>query len=235
MKKNSEACLVCGEDLVYFEMHREMECIYCHRNFMTNVACKNGHYICDECHAGSAVRSIVETCNRMTGKDPVEIAMTLMNDEHVHLHGPENHVIVGAALLTAYRNAGGDMDFDKAMREMVLRGSKVPGGACGFWGCCGAAVSGGIFYSIVSGASPMTVESWGNANVMTAKCLSVIGSIGGPRCCKRNAFIAIQQAVPFVAEHLGVQLLLPNHIICTFYKNNKQCIGSRCPFNPVHY
>lgn len=30
-----------------------------------------------------------------------------------HMHGPEHHIMVGAALLTAYKNAGGDIDLGK--------------------------------------------------------------------------------------------------------------------------
>ena len=52
--------------------------------------------------------------------------------------------MVGAALLTAYRNAGGEIDLEPALREMMNRGKSVPGGACGFWGACGAGLSSGI-------------------------------------------------------------------------------------------
>ena len=45
-----------------------------------------------------------------------------------HMHGPEHHIMVGSALLTAYHNAGGQIDLPKALSEMISRGSKVPGG-----------------------------------------------------------------------------------------------------------
>lgn len=77
------------------------------------------------------------------------------------MHGPEHHVMVGSALLTAYKNAGGEIDLVKALSEMQARGKKVPGGACGFWGACGAGVSAGMFVSIVTGSTPLTNEAWG--------------------------------------------------------------------------
>ena len=40
--------------------------------------------------------------------------------------------MVGAALLTAYHNAGGKVELWKALPEMYHRGKEVPGGACGF-------------------------------------------------------------------------------------------------------
>ena len=51
-----------------------------------------------------------------------------------HMHGPEHHTMVGFALLTAYKNAGGEIDLVSALGEMQKRGKQVPGGACGFLG-----------------------------------------------------------------------------------------------------
>ena len=34
--KSQNACLVCGKELIYHEESVEMECIYCHKKFMSN-------------------------------------------------------------------------------------------------------------------------------------------------------------------------------------------------------
>ena len=59
--------------------------------------------------------------------------------------------MVGAALLTAYKNAGGAINLRESVMEMLNRGKAVPGGTCGFWGACGAGISAGMFVSILSG------------------------------------------------------------------------------------
>ena len=64
-------------------------------------------------------------------------------------------MLVGAVLLTVYHNCGGQIDYPWAMEEMVRRGREVPGGICGFWGCCGAAVSTGIAFSVMKKATPL--------------------------------------------------------------------------------
>ena len=137
--------------------------------------------------------------------------------------------MVGAALLTAYRNAGGKLDLEAALQEMHSRGKAVPGGACGFWGACGAGVSAGQFVAIATGSTPLAVEPWGLSNQMTAKALESIGKVGGPRCCKRDSYLAILAAVAFAEEHLDVHMekSMP---ICTRSRQNNQCIGKRCPF-----
>ena len=110
----------------------------------------------------------------------------------------------------------------------------MPGGACGFWGCCGAAVSTGIFVSIVTGSSPLSGKSWGLCNEMTSRALASLAAVGGPRCCKRNSFLATIEAVKFAREKLGVSMELPEKIQCAFFPENQQCLRKKCPFNPLH-
>ncbi|MBQ9574004.1 MAG: hypothetical protein IJR27_01860, partial [Synergistaceae bacterium] len=144
-------------------------------------------------------------------------------------HGPEHHIMVGSALLTAYRNAGGNINLESSLAEMITRGKEVPGGSCGYWGACGAGISTGIFISIISGADPLSVEPFRLAHLMTAEALKAIGTVGGPRCCKRDSFLAILNAVDFVKDKFNVEMIKPK-ISCNYSSHNNQCIGIRCPF-----
>lgn len=172
---------------------------------------------------------ILELCLGENSKNPIEILRKLMGLPACHMHGPEHHIMVGAALLTAYKNAGGNVDLPAALTEIKTRGLQVPGGACGFWGACGAGVSAGMFVSIVTGATPMAEQDWGLSNRMTSAALGAIGAVGGPRCCKRDSYLAVTAAVEFVREHLGVAMEL-QPITCVHSALNNQCIGNRCPF-----
>ena len=233
MTQKIEACLICGEPLVYYETAREMTCVYCGRTFPSNAACEAGHFVCDACHSRKAVENILAYCGTCESRDPIAIAKALMADPFVHMHGPEHHVLVGAALLTAWHNSGGQGDFPAALAELARRGEQVPGGACGFWGCCGAAVSAGIFFSVAAGATPLAGESWGLANRATAAALQAIGDIGGPRCCKRDSFTAILQAADLCRRELGVDMEIPERVVCGFFPQNRECLGRRCPYHPA--
>ena len=92
-------------------------------------------------------------------------------------------------------------------------------------------MSAGMFISIVTGSTPLKNDEWRLSNLMTAAALEKIGKIGGPRCCKRDSFLAVQTAVAFAQEHLGIQMELPSRIVCGFSPLNAQCIGGRCPFH----
>ncbi len=223
-----EECLICGAPLKYSKNEELMECAICGKKENSKTACKNGHYVCNECHT-QGMDSIVGVCLTETSKNPIKIIQKMMALPFCHMHGPEHHVMVGAALLTAYKNAGGDINLTKALSEMQARGKKVPGGACGFWGACGAGISAGMFVSIVTGSTPLAKESWGLANKMTSSALGAIGEVGGPRCCKRDSYLAIIKAVAFSKAHLGVEMEL-EPMKCSHSAKNNQCIGERCPF-----
>ena len=224
----NEECLICGEPLEYSEYDKLMECAICHQKGKSKTACGNGHYICNECHMQGA-DSMIGVCLAESSKDPAAIIQKLMALPFCHMHGPEHHVMVGSALLTAYRNAGGEIDLVKSLSEIQARGKEVPGGACGYWGACGAGVSAGMFVSIVTGSTPLANEAWGLSNKMTASALGAIGEVGGPRCCKRDSYISIIKAVEFAKEYLGVEMELGG-IKCIHAAQNNQCIGVRCPF-----
>ena len=228
-----EECLICKAPLEYLAIDRLMECAICHKKENSKTHCIHGHYVCNECHT-AGMDSIIGLCLQETSKNPAAIIEKMMAMPFCHMHGPEHHVMVGAALLTAYKNAGGDIYLPEALTEMMNRGKSVPGGACGFWGACGAGISAGMFVSIITGSTPLGQESFAWSHKMTAKALGNIGEVGGPRCCKRDSYLSILSAIDFVRENFGVEMERPE-IICSHSAENNQCIGKRCPFSKINH
>lgn len=229
----NEECLICSAPLEYLESDVLMECEICHKQEFSRTRCVHGHYVCSECHT-KGLDAIIGYCEKETSKNPIAIIETMMRMPFCHMHGPEHHVMVGAALLCAYHNAGGSIDLHSALIEMMNRGKTVPGGACGFWGACGAGISSGMFVSVISKSTPLANEPYALSHLMTSESLGTIGRIGGPRCCKRNSFLSILAAADFVKEHFGIELETQD-VICGYSAKNNQCIGTRCPFSPLNH
>lgn len=234
----NEECLICGEPIEYLAHDTLMECVLCHRQEQSKSRCSNGHYVCNDCHT-SGMDSIVLLCLGETSKSPIDILEKMMSKSFCHIHGPEHHVLVGAALLTAYHNAVKEMpeatyriDLSEALVEMMHRGKQVPGGACGYWGACGAALSAGMFVAIVTQNTPLATDTWRLSNLMTAKALESVANNGGPRCCKRDSYLSVLSAIAFVDQYMGVKMEQPQ-VTCTRSHRNNQCIGKECPFSPV--
>ena len=155
-----------------------------------------------------------------------------MASSFVHMHGPEHHFIVGASLLCAFCNTYGEVDLENALNAVISRGKKVPGGFCGMAGCCGAAVSAGIFLSVILKATPMSKEEWALSNRMTSRCLEAVSRLGGPRCCKRDSYTTILAAAEFLREELGKPLGVSDEILCSHFGDNAECLKVECPYFP---
>lgn len=224
----NEECLICKAPLEYLNEDITMECAICHSQESSKTRCVNGHYVCNECHS-KGIDKIVSVCLNETSKDPIAILEKMMSMDFCHMHGPEHHIMVGAALLAAYKNAGGNIELSKALLEMYNRGKSVPGGVCGFWGACGAGISTGMYVSIITNATPLSQKSWGLSNLMTSRALKEIGENGGPRCCKRDSYLAIMEAVKFTKEHFGIEMGL-TPVVCSRSHLNNQCLKTECPF-----
>ncbi len=149
------------------------------------------------------------------------------------MHGPEHHFLIPAVLLTAYYNTAEIEDEKKAagLKKARERAEKVLGGFCGFYGDCGAAVGTGITVSVLTGSTPLSKQEWRLSNLMTAKSLFAIANHGGARCCKRNSFLAIAEAVTFLKEQFGVSLPVHDGLKCEFSALNKECLKKGCPFH----
>ena len=230
MVSHAENCLICGAGLVYSATATTAACHLCGAQHQTNALCSNSHYVCDTCHATEGIVFIGQHAGTTSHKNPVAIATEMMRHPGVKMHGPEHHYLAVAALLAAYRNAGGVVDLAKALENAEQRAKKVPGGICGLWGSCGAGIGTGIFISLVTGATPLSGKEWSLANTMTSRSLDVIANHGGPRCCKRNTWLALLQAAAYAGEQFQIIMEVPDSIVCEFSHRNKQCRNTACPF-----
>ena len=166
------------------------------------------------------------------GCDPVRIAHEIMRRDYINMHGPEHHFLDGAAFLAAYRNAGGEIDLDKALDELAKRTVKMPGAMCGQWGICGSAASVGAALSVIHGTGPLSTDEFYKDNMrFTSAAIAKMGEIGGARCCKRNAYLSLSMGATFVRGKYGIPMETAP-IVCDDSARNGQCIGKRCPFHP---
>lgn len=167
---------------------------------------------------------------KCTSKNPVLIAKELMAKDYINMHGPEHHFLDGGAFIVAYKNAGGDIDLDYALDSLSKRTIKMPGGMCGGWGVCGAVTGVGAALSVINRITPLTDgDMYGENMEHTSRAVIEMSKIGGPRCCKRNAYITLTNGARFVNEKYGVKMEYSD-IICEYSEKNPQCIRAKCPF-----
>lgn len=173
---------------------------------------------------------IIRDIKQQTGTNPVRIFKAMARQDYINMHGPEHHILDGASLLVAFANAGGKIDLDAALEKLAAEGLRMPGAMCGLWGVCGAITSIGAALSIIDGTGPLSTDgTWGSHMQYTAAAVAELGTVNGPRCCKRDAMLAFKHGVEYVNAHYGVTLEYEPQV-CEFSARNAQCIGARCPF-----
>ena len=232
--EHKTGCLICGKELVYFDEVRLLKCYYCGETENANASCVDGHFVCDRCHGSSANDLIEHYCGKSQETDPIKMAVELMSSPLIKMHGPEHHFLVPAVLLTAYANLTNlpIQDLMIQLSKARKRAEIVPGGFCGFQGACGAAIGTGIFLSITTKSTPTSKESWGLSNLLTSESLKAIAEHGGPRCCKRDSYLALLTATEFMREHYGATWQIQKPVLCKFSPLNMECLFQECPFFP---
>ena len=163
---------------------------------------------------------------------PLGLLEELMDIPGMPMHCPPHHFLMPALLLVLAGRAQKIPyeQFEEDLLEIEERAKEVPGGACGFYGNCGAAVGIGLFLSVYTGTDPHSEEYWGECNLATGRALQSIGEIAGPRCCKRNSFLALISALDTMEEFLHISIPRTGEIRCKYHDANPDCKGSDCPF-----
>lgn len=173
---------------------------------------------------------ILRDIKKETGTNPVKIFKNIAKNDYVNIHGPEHHILDGASILVAFKNAGGNLNLDDALEKLMNEGLRMPGAMCGLWGVCGAITSVGAALSIIDGTGPLSTDgTWGEHMQFTSNAACELGKINGPRCCKRDAMIAFKNGIEYINSHYNVTLET-SEINCEYSALNAQCIKERCPY-----
>jgi hypothetical protein len=226
-------CGVCARPLVYATESINKTCALCGKEEKTLIYCPAGHYVCDSCHSKAAIEVLRQVMASSKTTDPAAILEQVMSHPAVPMHGPEHHAIVPAAIIAAVSNSGYPLP-EGSVEKAIERASKVPGGWCGLYGDCGAAVGSGIAISVITGATPLTGKPRTLALAATCQALSRMLD-EHPRCCKRASRIAIQSTIDFLRENLVINLPQSDKTRCTYSLRNQQCAKEKCPFYPVDF
>ncbi|MDH3349251.1 MAG: DUF5714 domain-containing protein [Desulfobulbaceae bacterium] len=228
LQRQPNGCMQCGSEIIYEKNSTKRSCSFCGITEQSNSTCKNNHYICDSCHKQEAMTIINHICLTSKDKDLFSLFSTIRNHPAIPLHGPEHHSLIPGIILAVYRNNGGEID-DETIKNGIERAKKIPGGVCGFWGSCGAAIGAGIATAMILNATPLTAVSRQKAQNLTAKILTAISQIKGGRCCQRESWITLSQTALLSQEFLGIALPANHQIRCNQYHENKECIKVQCP------
>jgi hypothetical protein len=225
----TEDCAFCGTPLRYATEPVVAACVFCGLVSSTLIICPEGHFVCDACHGKAAIEAVSELLEHTVSKDPIEILELVLEHPSLPMHGPEHHALVPAILMAALRNAEHPVP-PNVVRQALDRGGRIPGGWCGFYGDCGAAVGAGVAIALVTGSTPLLGHRRSLAMGATAEALARMVD-DQPRCCKRASRIAVQAATEYLEEKMGIRLPSSGtRPKCRQSHRNRECPREPCPY-----
>lgn len=228
------SCLLCGSPLVDSAEIQPRTCALCRGMFESDLACRQGHFVCEGCCSAPADELIEKVCINSTSTRPLELAVTLLNVLSVPMQGPIHQYLVPAVLLTAYYNElENAAEKERKLRMARGRAADVIGDFCGFYGVCITGIGTGIFISLINDSGTDPEGDWRLANRMTTESLRCIEALGSLRCCKRDALMAIKTAKTFVQQNFQIKLDVPDAMTCDLRYFNQECLRENCPFLPL--
>jgi 7,8-dihydro-6-hydroxymethylpterin dimethyltransferase len=238
-KRYQQDCMICGSELEYLKEDQNITCHYCKVVKSANAVCKeSNHFVCDECHQQNGLEALKKICLATREEDMISLLKKIRSHPAIPMHGPEHHAMIPGIIVATYANRGGMITSgkekspvtDQTILSAIERGSKIPGGVCGFWGACGAAVGAGIAFSVLMGGSPLKANTRQKSHMISARLLAEIGKIAGPRCCQRESIAVLEMAVSLSEEFLSTPLLADEEILCRQDHKNRECIKKQCPY-----
>ena len=226
--RHQSDCLVCKSPLTYLTKAEEMCCHYCGMEVLSNARCEKKHFVCDDCHQQDGLEVIRQICSGSDEKDMIALLKKIRGHHAINMHGPEHHAMVPGIILATYKARGGNITSED-IQTGINRGSKVPGGVCGFWGSCGAAIGAGIAFSVIFEATPLTPKKRQQVQVVCSRILTKIAALAGARCCQRETILTLSEVAKLSRDILPVSLKADEKLACQQYLQNRECIRKQCP------
>jgi hypothetical protein len=235
LTEHNIACMICGTELIYDKTARDQVCYYCGSHETSAIFCPEGHFVCDSCHSMNALTFLEFLADTDTSVSPIEVANKAMTHPSFKFHGPEHHSLVPAAVLIAMKNRGmtkidGEPVTERTILEGIRRGSKIPGGWCGYAGACGACIGAGVAVALFIGSTPTRGRERTISHAATCRAL-VSNQDDLTRCCKRATYYGLSAAMNLLKEEYGIDLgSVPEPHSCQFSEKNRDCEKEDCPY-----
>ena len=223
-------CPICGQPMGRIPV-KKLVCYFCGQTGEADLACKDEHFVCEECRLANAKEMIEKVGLTSTETDPIKIADKLMIHPGIPIYGAEHHSIAAISLFKAIKNAKGEKVDKKDIKRLTALVEKIPYGSCGFIGVCGAAAGVGAALSALVGAGYMNDKERSMAMEVASRANLAIAKEGGPRCCVASVYTALEEGSKAAKEFVGVDLKpsLPLKS-CRFVARADDCRRLRCRF-----
>lgn len=222
--------LMCGSDKVC--RNTQKRCEQCMHGALSDIKCMDTGFQCSNCIIGNSIECIRDYCQTAVSRNPLEIAVQLLKSSFMPEHGVAYHFVVGASLLTAYKNCGGKVDLPQMLNMVFDCGKRLAVNEHTIWHNLGLGISAGIYVNLITQVMPFSSDNRKLSSLMTSRYLGVLTRDGAPACCKAETWLAITEAARFTHQIFEKEMELPEVVECSFYR--PECRDRNCRFFPAN-
>jgi hypothetical protein len=224
--------MLCGAELEYLAQALEVTCTSCGKVEHGHIRCPHGHYTCDTCHNRDAMAVIEQVAHTTESHDPFEIADLMMSNPRLPMLGCQHAYIAGGAFMAALKNEGSRGVTNDDLDEVFKRTAKqAHGGYCGLSGVCGIAPAIGACFAVLTGSKCGTTDAQRTTMEAVTRVSRAITGLTGPSCCKAYVWSALDVAVDYLRERLGIILPTRAKVVCTYaHRHPHGCREAACPY-----
>jgi len=220
-------CLKCNGKINHHNETIIVKCVECGIREKAQIICADGHYYCNVCASSRVVDKIYELLDKLDGKNPVDNAEILL--AKCGISGNSPHPLTTAAFLIAYKNLTQKITYEDIING-VTKATQIPGGWCGYYGNCGAAVGLGLSFAIINKSTPIHDKERSIANMVTSEGLVIVAEQGGPRCCIGSVRGVLEISEILAEKYLDIKFpeRKQKTIKCWQSQYNSECKKERC-------
>jgi len=194
-------CSICKGRICYKGYTFNAKCEFCGEQEDAYIICENDHYLCMDCASKEVMDKLYAIITEIKYENPLDVAEAIIAKCGISGHTP--HPITTASLLIGIKNTTGKITYEQVV-EGVERSYEIPGGWCGYYGACGAAIAIGVSFSVMLNATPSDDNERSLANLATSAALAGVAQLGGPCCCIGSIRISLERGIELIKEHLDI-------------------------------
>ena len=237
MAKCDIGCLLCDQNINDIDTAFLVPCSICGTPTTILRPLQTPPYMCETCEEHETYTFVTDALLGNAALDPVTIMLDIVHERAVNICSNNFLYLTCGALLSSYLKTSNSTNLPRMLTLAKERIFALPRSACSLWSSYGIAQAAAIFGTLIAPHHENKSDPHSVSQHIVLKGLTSIATSyyrhGGPRCCRRNAFVILLSTITFLRKHFDYPMAYPTNITCSFSNTSRSCGQPQCAFYPT--
>lgn len=179
------------------------------------------------------MQDIIKMCMESKEQNPLILLTDITEKSGCSCSDNAFHFLSGLCLVTSVYNADSVFNLKQAITEFEKKVNVIPEKSCEMWGVCGCITSLTAAILILSEYYGYDSQKESISAEFASLALKEVAQHNS-KCCRQKAFIAMNTAILFLKEKLGISLS-QSFLRCVFSLDEKCCTKGECLFYSKYF